>query len=203
MNEYIFWQTIGLVSGVIYSSFFEWTLHKYVMHKNLKWFSYPFQAHAVTHHGIFKSDHTYHLQKPKDKKTVPMAWWNAPAMWALHIPFALLVQYLAGRPIFCGFLRAMILYYAAYEYLHWCMHVPKKRNVERSGIFFRLNGHHLLHHRYMGKNLNVVLPLADLLTGTLVLRSPILFAQPRGPAVPDVQPRQRRPGDLKTLPQVN
>ena len=203
MNEYIFWQTIGFVSGVVYSSFFEWTLHKYVMHKNLKWFSYPFKAHAVTHHGIFKSDHTYHLQKSTDKKTVPMAWWNAPAMWAMHVPFALLVQYLVGRSIFWGFLFAMIFYYAAYEYLHWCMHVPKKRNVERSGIFFRLNGHHLLHHRYMGKNLNVVLPLADLLAGTLVLRSPISFAQARGPTVPDVQPRQRRSVSLKTFPQAN
>ena len=31
------------------------------------------------------------------------------------------------------------------------MHLPKKRNLERSGIGYRLNGHHLLHHRYMGK----------------------------------------------------
>jgi hypothetical protein len=55
--------------------------------------------------------------------------------------------------------------------------------------FFRLNGHHLLRHRYMGKNFNVVLPLADLLLGTLPLRSPIQFKQARGPSVPDVQPR--------------
>jgi sterol desaturase/sphingolipid hydroxylase (fatty acid hydroxylase superfamily) len=73
------------------------------------------------------------------------------------------------------------------------MHLPKKRHVERSGIFFRLNGHHLLHHRYMGKNFNVVLPLADLCLGTLLLRSKVAFAQPRGPAVPDVQPKIRKP----------
>ena len=42
---------------------------------------------------------------------------------------------------------------------------------------FRLNGHHLLHHRYMNKNFNVVLPLADLCLGTLLLRSKIAFAQ--------------------------
>ena len=68
------------------------------------------------------------------------------------------------------------------------MHLPKKRHIERSGIFFRLNGHHLLHHRYMHKNFNVVLPLADLCLGTLLLRSKIHFAQARGAAVPDVQP---------------
>jgi sterol desaturase/sphingolipid hydroxylase (fatty acid hydroxylase superfamily) len=69
------------------------------------------------------------------------------------------------------------------------MHLPRKRNLERSGLFFRLNGHHLLHHRYMRKNFNVVLPLADLCLGTLLLRSKAHFKQARGPSVPDVQPR--------------
>jgi sterol desaturase/sphingolipid hydroxylase (fatty acid hydroxylase superfamily) len=73
--------------------------------------------------------------------------------------------------------------------MHWCMHLPRKRHVERSGVFFRLNGHHLLHHRYMGKNFNVVLPLADLCLGTLLLRSKIHFKQAEGPSVPNVQPK--------------
>ena len=189
----IFWQTIGLVGGVIYCSFFEWVLHKYVMHRPVPFFRYPFQAHALTHHGKFKADDTYHLQNEADKETVPMAWWNAPAIWALHVPLVLGVQWLVGKPILWGFFAAMISYYAAYEYLHWCMHVPRKRNIERSGIFFRLNGHHLLHHRYMGKNLNVVLPLFDFAFGSLLVRSPIRFAQARGPSVPDVQPREKKP----------
>jgi hypothetical protein len=43
----------------------------------------------------------------------------------------------------------------------------------------------------MHKNFNVVLPLADLLLGTLLLRSKVCFPQARGAAVPDVQPRRR------------
>jgi hypothetical protein len=38
----------------------------------------------------------------------------------------------------------------------------------------------------------VVLPLADLLLGTLMLRSKVCFAQATGPSVPNVQPKQRR-----------
>jgi hypothetical protein len=87
------------------------------------------------------------------------------------------------------------LYYAAYEFIHWCMHLPKARRVETWWMFRRLNGHHLLHHRYMHKNFNVVLPLADLLFGTLLLRSKIRFPQATGPSVPDVQPRQTDPVD--------
>ncbi len=65
------------------------------------------------------------------------------------------------------------------------MHLPKKRNIERSGIYFRLNGHHLLHHRYMHKNFNVVFPLADLCLGTLLLRSKVHFKQADGPVRPE------------------
>ena len=88
-----------------------------------------------------------------------------------------------------GAFLAACSYYATYEYLHWCMHKPKRRVVERSGLFFLLNGHHLLHHRYMYKNFNVLLPLADLCLNTLVVRSNVCFAQARGEGVPDVQPK--------------
>jgi hypothetical protein len=188
-----FWQTIGFVGGVIYCSFFEWMLHKYVMHRPVPFFRYPFVAHALTHHGKFKADDTYHLQNEADKETVPMAWWNAPLMWAIHVGPVLGLQWLVGKPFAWGTFAAMVGYYAAYEYLHWCMHIPRKRNIERSGIFFRLNGHHLLHHRYVGNNLNVVLPIFDVAFGTLLLRSPIRFAQATGPSVPNVQPREKKP----------
>jgi hypothetical protein len=40
----------------------------------------------------------------------------------------------------------------------------------------------------MHKNFNVVLPIADLVLGTLLLRSKTRFAQVTGPSVPDLQP---------------
>jgi len=188
---YLFWQAVGFVGGVIYCSFFEWMLHRYVMHRPWKFFRYPFQAHTIVHHQTFRADATYHLQKEADKHTVPMAWWNAPVLWLLHVGPVLWLQWSIGKPIAWGTFVALVGYYAAYEYLHWCMHVPRQRHVERSGIFFRLNGHHLLHHRYMAKNLNVVLPLFDALFGTLLWRSPVKFAQATGPSIPNVQPRKR------------
>jgi hypothetical protein len=93
--------------------------------------------------------------------------------------------------LLCGAAMACTAYYAAYEYMHWCMHLPKRRHVERSGIFFRLNGDHLPHHRNMNRNFNVVMPLADLLLGTLLLRSKAHFKQTVGPSVSNVQPKTR------------
>jgi len=190
MSLFIFWTTIGVVLGTVYSSFFEWTLHRYLMHQPVGVFTYPFERHALVHHRIFRADYTYHLIDEKDKPTIPMAWWNGPLLIAAcQIPFVLASWWSGHWGIVCGSLLACSAPYGAYEYLHWCMHLPRQRNVERSGIFFRLNGHHLLHHRYMHKNFNVVFPLADLCLGTLLLRSKVHFKQAEGASVPNVQPK--------------
>lgn len=186
----IFYSLFGFFLGIIYASFFEWILHKYIMHRPLGKFDYPFKAHAIAHHQTFKADHTYHLINEKDKYTIPMAWWNGPVLVLLaQIPFLIVSILIGNYYLVHGSTIAVGCYYATYEYLHWCMHLPKKRRVEMSWIFYRLNGHHLLHHRYMTKNFNVVLPLADLLTGTILLRSKICFNQAQGPRVPNVQPK--------------
>jgi hypothetical protein len=188
---------LAIVGMLFYCSAFEWKLHKDFMHKPfLGVFEYPFRQHAQVHHQIFKADKTYHLQDPKHRRTIRMAWWN----WLVLIPAALILPALLA--LFSGHfllitltcLIVVMAYYTAYEWFHWCMHMPlpRQRLTERYFIPFKwLNGHHLLHHRYMHRNFNVVLPVMDLLTGTLLLRSPIKFAQPRGPLVPDVQPREK------------
>jgi hypothetical protein len=192
--EILFWPAIGFISSTVYASFFEWTLHRFVMHRPLGSFRYPFESHAIVHHKVFRADESYHLINPHDAKTIPMAWWNGPVLVLVAmVPFAVAAWSMGHWGFYWGALSACAGYYGTYEYIHWCMHLPKKRHVERSGIFFRLNGHHLLHHRYMHKNFNVVMPLGDLLLGTLLLRSPIHFKQPVGAAVPNVQPRLKIP----------
>ena len=191
--HFVFWTAVGAIIGGVFASFFEWALHRFLMHRHVGVFSYPFSRHALVHHRVFRADHTYHLIDEKDKETIPMAWWNGPLLVATgQLPFIGLALWIGNWGVLCGSLVACGAYYGAYEYLHWCMHLPKRRHLERSGIFFRLNGHHLLHHRYMHKNFNVVLPLADACFGTLLLRSKVKFAQATGPSVPNVQPRERR-----------
>ena len=189
----IFWLAAGISVSIFFASFFEWALHRYFMHRPFGKFTYPFERHALVHHRIFRADPSYHLKREEDKHTIPMAWWNGPVLIMVgSIPFIAFAWYTGLWAFLAGTIVASSAYYGAYEYIHWCMHLPKKRHVERSGIFYRLNGHHLLHHRYMHKNFNVVLPLADLCLGTFLMRSKIAFAQPHGPAVPNVQPKEKK-----------
>jgi len=162
---------VMVIAGFLYSSPWEWTLHRFVMHRPVGKFDYPFKKHALEHHRIFKANSTYTLQKEEDKWTIPMAWWNGPVLiliaTAMISPLAWQVdRWWSILAVGCG----ITLYYAMYEYIHWCMHLPKngERFVERLWIFHRLNAHHLLHHRHMNRNFNVVLPLADWCFGTLL-----------------------------------
>ena len=189
MLPFLLWSLVGFSIWIVASSFFEWLLHRYVMHRPVKWFRYPFQAHAVVHHHTFKADHTYHLIKESDKETIPMAWWNGPALIVVFTLPMVPVSWFTGIwALTCGAALGMTTYYCVYEYLHWCMHLPKARQFECFGLFRRINGHHILHHRYMHKNFNVILPIADLCLGTLMRRSRVRFAQVQGPSVPNLQP---------------
>jgi multisubunit Na+/H+ antiporter MnhE subunit len=189
MQNFFFWLVGSFLVAIVFGSFFEWILHRFVMHRPVGRFRYAFKAHTLVHHKIFKADKTYHLEDEKDKATIPMAWWNGPVLIAIFMtPFVGVAVLCESWGVVLGALVAVCAYYGAYEYLHWCMHLPKARRLERSWIFRRLNGHHLLHHRYMNKNYNVVFPLADLCLRTLLVRSTTHFKQPSHDAVPNVQP---------------
>ena len=156
----------------VYISFFEWSVHKYLMH-SLLW-PYPFHAHALVHHGLFRADSTYHLQE-QERDRVTFAWWNAPVMIIVHLPILTGLSYFFGWSFMAGGLAPMFVYYFLYESLHWCMHVPRNRLIEQTRMFRYLNAHHYLHHRYAYRNLNVVFPFADWILGTLM---PVSEMQP-------------------------
>jgi hypothetical protein len=187
---------VAALASVVYSSGFEWVFHRYVMHRPVWKFTYPFKAHTLTHHKVFKADYTYHLQDPSLWRLIPMAWWNGVALIAINsvpvaiilVPFALFDMWSVVAAVGITCFVVFVGYYATYEIIHFRMHLPKDRRLQRSWIFQKLNGHHILHHRYMGTNFNVVLPLFDWLCGTLITRAKTHFAQVRGPGVPDIQP---------------
>ena len=77
-------ETTAFLCFLAYASFFEWTLHKYLMHT--PFWQYPFRAHALVHHGLFRTGAQYFLPDVKIIRKVRFAWWNAPFIILLHLP---------------------------------------------------------------------------------------------------------------------
>ncbi len=159
-------QFSAFVCVFVYASFFEWTLHRYLMHTPI--WRYPFRAHALVHHGLFRTGNQYFLSDLKVIKKVRFAWWNAPFIIILHVPAILWLEKTAELKIAAGALIALVVYYLLYEVLHYCMHIPKGRRLENTAWFRWLDSHHHMHHKRHFYNLNVVFPLADMVFGTFI-----------------------------------
>lgn len=150
-----------------YCSFFEWFVHRHIMHVKRFPLHDAFRGHTLVHHQIY---HGANFQvRPKGRApSVVLRWYAFPGMLLFHLPFFALFQWLTGWQIFWGAALGCTLYFAGYEYTHYLMHVPRGHFVERFRWFQFLREHHRLHHKYMLRNLNVFIPLADVCYGTLV-----------------------------------
>lgn len=180
MTHLIFVCMIGYAIGIVYASFAEWALHRYVMHRPVRIFgfsfTYPFHAHARVHHVVFGGGDSYILNthpresQDEDQETIPMKWWNGPVLILMaSSPFVIWSIFRPSWWFTASIALAVASYYGAYEYLHFCMHKPKGRWLENTRLYKWIDKHHLIHHQHMGKNFNVVLPLADFCLGTLIL----------------------------------
>lgn len=162
---------IEIAAGIIaftYSSFFEWYVHRYIMHVKRPFpLADAFRGHTLVHHQLYRWDQTFEAQTGRPQH-VALRWYAFPSMILCHMPIFWLLQRITHLPIMWPMLIGCTLYFVGYEYTHYLMHVPKGHFVERFSWFRFIKEHHRLHHKYMLRNLNVFIPLADVCLGTLV-----------------------------------
>ena len=162
----VLWELGAFFVYFVYTSYFEWVLHRYIFHTP-KYIYSMFRKHTLVHHQVYKGDETYHTDEDHPDH-VPMNWWALPMMILIHLPLFVGMQLLTGIPSAWGGIIALSVYYALYESLHWAMHVPRAATfLERFRVYCFLDAHHHVHHKYMLSNLNVIFPLPDLMFGTL------------------------------------
>jgi hypothetical protein len=169
----------ALLIGTIQASFVEWAFHRYWLHR--PWLPKDcFTTHTLIHHQLCKHDDTFHVVEEEQHEALTFAWWGGPTLVALNaLPWALgsWALHVAGVSLpyiaFVVTLAATItVYYVGYEGFHLLMHKPMLPSLENSRPFQFLKRHHRIHHVHMDRNLNVLLPFADLVLGTLVTEMP-------------------------------
>jgi hypothetical protein len=169
----------------VQASFFEWAFHRYWLHR--PWLPEScFTSHTLIHHQVCKHDDTFHVVEEEQEESLTFKWWGGPLLIVINIaPWALISWGLAAAGLSFPYLAFVIsfavtmsLYYAGYEGLHHIMHKPSIPFIVRSPYFRFIERHHRIHHIHMDRNLNVLLPLADLCLGTLVTTMPAATPTP-------------------------
>jgi len=166
-----------VIVGIVQASFFEWAYHRYWLHR--PWLPpQMFTAHTLVHHQLCKNADTFHVHDEEQGEALTFQWWGGPLLVAINLlPWLAAWWALAAAGVSLPYVAWIVaiaatifLYYLAYEGFHHLMHQPAIPWIERSRVFRFMERHHRAHHVHMGKNFNIILPLADLLLGTLLVR---------------------------------
>jgi hypothetical protein len=175
--EYFYLFLWSLPLSIWYSSRFEWLLHFYFMHRKTWGITFGYERHHLIHHVVFGTNEKYVSSEKEEMNLIPMGklhgpmlvfiasapWWALTGFLCLWLPFL--------WPIPLCMTVTLILNFIVYETFHYVMHMEEDLWLKHWCVYKWLDAHHHLHHAHMGKNLNVVFPIGDLLSGTLLLPS--------------------------------
>ncbi len=173
----------GVIAMLVIGSLAEWLVHRFLMHRRWPVIGIAYDLHHRAHHWVhyppgayLKSKVTYvpvFPPRPKELCATPVsrlvaalsqavfyAVFAAPILacgWLLtsNLPFVLSLGAVASGIIFLA------------VHVHDSVHCPGHSPLERFRWFWFLDHHHYVHHVDNDANTNFLLPLGDLLFGTL------------------------------------
>lgn len=177
---------LGAAATLVVSSVVEWLVHRYVYHRGrLRVLSRLRDIHHRVHHHVFFPTWRYVTSGPPRRiplrgdpeAAVTTAWANS-AIGLVHSAFYLGLALVfvvtplwlvSPRPAFlAGSLAAALVVSDLMVRVHDVIHRPGSHPlVERQPWFAFLDRHHFIHHVDTDANVNFLLPLSDLVAGTL------------------------------------
>ncbi len=132
--------------GILYANIVEYVTHRYLFHGLGKKGGSIFAFHIRGHHLTARVNDFYDHKVSKNEAV------GLPFLLLIHLPV-----YFWSPAFFC----ALVLYAAAFIVLHNLMH----RNPQLTKKYFPWHWNH--HMKNQNKSWGVVLPIMDLVTGTL------------------------------------
>lgn len=166
------------LATLIFANFFEWFVHKEVMHRPRRFLRGVHDRHARRHHVIYTLT-DMEMRSSAEWRFVLMSLGDFIPLMAVAAAIGWLVSLAFGHDIGLLVLAAEAAYVGAYELTHLSYHLPAAHPLRRFRLVARLSEHHARHHApaLMRKwNFNITVPLADYVLGTI---APL--DQPDGP----------------------
>jgi hypothetical protein len=176
---------LGAIAMLVACSIVEWLVHGKLMHRRSRWpllhlaYDLHHRAHHWTHYppdAYVQDEVTYvPLVPPAPERACRTVTETAVAALgqgvfyaSFSLPIVALGWLVSHNPAFVassGVVAAVFVALAVH--VHDAVHCPGHSPLERFSWFWALDRHHYLHHIDTRANVNFLLPLGDLLLGTL------------------------------------
>ena len=173
--EYILWWewlTIPIVG--IACNFFEWFLHRHIMHRPSKnpLFKAIYTRHTLNHHQFF-TEKDMRFSSSGDWRVTFFPPYALVVFTIMSVPPASVVGLSISGNAGWLLISTTIGMYLIYEFMHFCCHVEEGSFVKYCPLVNTLRRHHTAHHSHsimMEKNMNLTFPISDWLFGTSDLK---------------------------------
>lgn len=167
LREVAAWQIAFVAPFLVLGNAVEWHAHRGLLHRPVRSLDRLYRAHAQ-HHRVFATE-DMPVREARELRLVLLPWQAFPLVLATVLPIAVALL-AAGQPNLAAlWIATAAAHLVAYEWLHLLCHLSPGRAGESVPFLAALRHHHALHHspQLQRFNLNVTLPLWDLVRGTL------------------------------------
>lgn len=164
------WELLVIPAMFVFANFFEWYVHKNVLHKRKPWpLSELFDRHTPSHHAYY-TEHDMELGSVREFHFILIPAVGVLSASLTAAPLALLLGMLVSANAGWLVLITTGVYMVAYELSHLAYHLPQSSWLGRRKLLGVLRRHHARHHdpRVMQTtNFNVTVPLFDWIMRTM------------------------------------
>ncbi|MBL8384659.1 MAG: fatty acid hydroxylase family protein [Burkholderiales bacterium] len=172
------WEWLLIVPVFVAGNFFEWFMHRYVMHRLVDVFALRaiYDRHTRQHHQYF-TDNESTIDTVREFRIVFFPWRVLAVFATMGLVFGSIFAWLinpnAGYILFI----TMVGQYLIYETFHYCCHVHENAFVRTMPFINTIRRHHTAHHNQgimMKYNMNLTFPIADWFMGTSDVKRSLL-----------------------------
>ena len=165
LNSVVFIEYSIIPITFLFCNFFEWLLHKEVMHKprNFPGARAIYARHTLQHHQFF-TEKEMRFASANDYRVTFFPPYALIVFSIIGILPACILYFIFTSNVAWLFLITTTSMYLIYETMHYCCHIEDNFLVRNFPFINTLRRHHMAHHDQkimVKKNMNLTFPIAD------------------------------------------
>lgn len=170
MNNILWWEWLIVPVTLLAANFFEWFLHKHIMHRPQKNAALRaiYLRHTLMHHQFF-TDQEMRFAGEHDWRVTFFPPFALVTFICMSVPIALVAGLVFTANVGWLVIATTTMMYLTYEFMHFCCHVGENWFVKNVPFVNTIRRHHTAHHKQslmMERNMNLTFPIMDWLMGT-------------------------------------